>query len=567
VSHAEECINHFEIIRDYNRRPVMATRLRRIAEDVNYFSNAIWQHALRSQLMIPALASLIVAVLMGAAPFLIEHYGYTAGQFLAALTAMESVALEAVSLHDSLLDMQLSLSALLKVRFYMNLPSEVPERMLANRKQRERGRKEFNLAAAAHALGRGAPIGAQDIELKGARLLVPSQKQSNGPSRESATFNPLIQAVNLKMEQGKMYAVVGLPSNGKASLLRLLAKVIYPGEGEVYVPPHVHIVHVEAQAHLMRQFSLYDNLTFGYRFERPSLERVCAVCESIGLPAKWIRHMRQQEASSKGGIGIKSNRSRGKSIDEATKTQVDSAETQEQATEWQRTLSSSEVRLISIARAIITDPHLLVLHRPLAGLDEHLALRVLETLREFVDNRGVHMGDEEGSNQLGELRTVVFTCSTLDEHAIEAVDETIVVGQSHMRSELAIEKITSQKLRRAGTKMVNVLKMSCSSVLHMKSMSKLSAPSPVGAAPNPRWSASADVVAQGKVGASPAWLQGGADDDDDVAETVAEDADNGGAAGEKTKMRGFSMIGTLKQLQSSTKMRQEDASAEIQQLL
>ena len=68
VAHAEECIRNYSLIRDYSRRPLMAIRLQSIVDDVNYFTNASWQHRLRNQLLLPVLSSLLVAILMATAP-------------------------------------------------------------------------------------------------------------------------------------------------------------------------------------------------------------------------------------------------------------------------------------------------------------------------------------------------------------------------------------------------------------------------------------------------------------------------------------------------------------------
>ena len=55
--------------------------------------------------------------------------GLSVGVFLAAIHAVSSVGKEVNKLVDALIKIQLSLSALLKVAFYMDLPSEVPERI------------------------------------------------------------------------------------------------------------------------------------------------------------------------------------------------------------------------------------------------------------------------------------------------------------------------------------------------------------------------------------------------------------------------------------------------------
>ena len=116
---------------------------------------------------------------------------------------------------------------------------------------------------------------------------------------------------------------------------------------------------------------------------------------------------------------------------------------------WQSELSSSEIHLICLARGILTSPHLLVLHRPLAGLDDELATKVTAALRAFVDNRG-HVGDfaAMGNVEGREARTVIFTCSMLEEFAIEAADNVVICGHSPVRHTVEYQVVSGGTLRR-----------------------------------------------------------------------------------------------------------------------
>eukprot|EP00966_Prymnesium_polylepis_P072831 1691272-Prymnesium_polylepis.1 len=350
----------------------------------------------------------------------------------------------------------------------MNLGSEVPERMLANRKQRERGHKQFNLVATSAVLGALTPSGhvsehEMEIELNGAVLHGEEERSTQG------TYNPLLQPVDLKFKQGKIYAVVGVPSNGKSSLLRLIAKVVHPTAGEVYVPPHLHIVHVENQPQIMDNLSLFENLVFGFRFEYPPIERVCAVCEAVGLSEKWIDHLWEGDAARRATAkrDVKSMhggwRRRSSAVPFRMKTIAGAADysggllsdsaLSGNARSWQRELSHSEKQLISLARALLTAPHLLVLHRPFAGLDDELASKVAQALRKFVTNRG-HVGDGEQDSFIRfedrDPRTVIFTCSTHEDHAMEIVDDVVVVGHNVAQQKSEHQIVSSSSLRMSG---------------------------------------------------------------------------------------------------------------------
>ena len=141
LAHAEDVSKNFLLIRDYQRRPEMSSRMQRLVDDVNYFSNAVWAHTTRSQLIVPLLSVYTVGGLMGGAPWIIDKFDMTAGVFLAVLQATTQMGHEVEVLFSALLQVQLSISALLKIYSVMNMQTDIAERMLANRKQRERGKE------------------------------------------------------------------------------------------------------------------------------------------------------------------------------------------------------------------------------------------------------------------------------------------------------------------------------------------------------------------------------------------------------------------------------------------
>ena len=45
----------------------------------------------------------------------------------------------------------------------------------------------------------------------------------------------ILQGINLKIEKGKMIALIGTNGSGKSTLLKLMTKIIYPNKGEIIV--------------------------------------------------------------------------------------------------------------------------------------------------------------------------------------------------------------------------------------------------------------------------------------------------------------------------------------------
>ena len=288
------------------------------------------------------------------------------------------------------------------------------------------------------------PSSAEDPPHAAARAS-PSSAADSPSSTPPEPAPPVValRSIDLRIEQGRIVAVVGAPSSGKATLLRLIAGVLLPSSGEVFSPPHLTIVHVEQQPQLMAM-SLAENLWLGRRqaFDREALERVCAVCETIGLPERLLKSIRRDfhiagggkdgEGGGKGGEGGGGGKGGGggwrsgdegswhTALDLAMEKAVDSI-----ALEEVGHLPQTHAALVHLARSFIASPEVLVLQRPLALLDEAIARRVLSVLRAFVSERGLRLDPATRSSR--RLRTVVFSCRSL-EQALEIADDVIVVG-------------------------------------------------------------------------------------------------------------------------------------------
>ena len=252
-----------------------------------------------------------------------------------------------------------------------------------------------------------------DIELRDVELRHP-------PFREVSLAN-----VNLRIGQGRVVAVVGAPSSGKATLLRLIANVLLPSRGVVFLPPHLTVIHVEQQPQLM-QMTLAENLWLGRRaaLDASAIERVCAVCAAVGLPETMQGSIRSVfETSSKRGAALLPDHDWRTALDLAKAREVDHLELDDVGH-----LPTTQATLVHLARSLIASPEVLVLHRPLALLDEAISKRVLGVLRTFVRERGLAL--DPAMRPSRRLRTVVFSCRSL-EQALEVADDVVVAGLPH----------------------------------------------------------------------------------------------------------------------------------------
>merc|ERR1719247_1028385 len=67
--------------------------------------------------------------------------------------------------------------------------------------------------------------------------------------------------LNIDLPQGSLLCVCGPQGHGKSTFLQLIGQVLIPDEGEVFVPPHLRVLHIPAEVYFIED-ELRDNLFF-----------------------------------------------------------------------------------------------------------------------------------------------------------------------------------------------------------------------------------------------------------------------------------------------------------------
>lgn len=156
-----------------------------------------------------------------------------------------------------------------------------------------------------------------------------------------------VRDVTLKIDAGEIVAIVGGSGCGKSTLLRLLSGLDHPTEGTVevdgtrIVSPHPAVGIVFQEPRLLPWLSVEDNIGFGLahlpRAERR--DRVYAVLKRVGLSDYGRR--------------------------------------------WPRELSGGQSQRVSIARALVTRPSVLLLDEPFSALDAFTRVELQDHLLEI----------------------------------------------------------------------------------------------------------------------------------------------------------------------------------------
>ncbi len=166
---------------------------------------------------------------------------------------------------------------------------------------------------------------------------------------------PVLQNLSLVVAAGEIVALVGASGCGKSTLLRAIARLISPSSGRI---------EFSDQVHSRRAGDL------SYVFQEATLLPWRTVDENIGLPLELGRGREKSES------------------DAAIRVARHAVGLEESAAgKFPRELSGGMRMRTSIARALVTDPNILLLDEPFAALDDILRTKLNELLLELWTSR------------------------------------------------------------------------------------------------------------------------------------------------------------------------------------
>uniref|UniRef100_A0A7S2KED4 ABC transporter domain-containing protein n=1 Tax=Zooxanthella nutricula TaxID=1333877 RepID=A0A7S2KED4_9DINO len=366
------------------------------------------------------------------------------GVFLATLSVFNEVCGDFSGLYRHIMDINTKLDSLKTLTKYFNMETEV----LVLKDLCEHRRK-WTQDAVAKVIQQLPPPDASGL-LRSDLIPISLNHVTFGYSDGSG--GSVLQDVCLSVPQGKMVAVVGTPGSGKASFMRLLAQTIFPVSGHIEIAQHLRVLFV-AQLPVLFDQSPWKNIAFG-RPDLKDVEIAHSILKELHMPqtlellktdvdAKRARSNWRGEATGeeRGGPLADANAAKGgengdyialQSADTArddSRIAVDddmeadekttllasccSADTELEGVEiyddfsWQERLSFTEQVKLCLARALLMNPEVLVLHRPFHNYDAPAQKLVARVLRDHMANRGLCLPAETWAER--RPRTLFFT--------------------------------------------------------------------------------------------------------------------------------------------------------------
>lgn len=167
---------------------------------------------------------------------------------------------------------------------------------------------------------------------------------------------PVLSGINLELYAGDYLALMGPSGSGKTTLLNLIAGLDRPTSGTVTVCNQELGVSSEGQLAKWRARHV------GFIFQLYNLIPVLTAYENVELPLTLTSLSRRER-------------------DEHVKVALEVVGLTDRMDHYPRQLSGGQEQRVSIARAIVTDPTLIVADEPTGDLDAKSATEILDLMQ------------------------------------------------------------------------------------------------------------------------------------------------------------------------------------------
>jgi len=176
-----------------------------------------------------------------------------------------------------------------------------------------------------------------------------------------------VDSVNMTIEGGETLALVGESGSGKTTLAKLIMGLIEPNQGEVYL---------EDSVVSKRGKDFYQQVQMVFQNPGESLSHRLSVLELVREPldVQGIGTMRERDGEVRQVL-----------------REVELPDSESFLSEYPHHLSGGEMQRVSIARALVLGPRLLIADEPVAFLDSSLQAKILRLFLDLQEKRGLSL--------------------------------------------------------------------------------------------------------------------------------------------------------------------------------
>lgn len=170
----------------------------------------------------------------------------------------------------------------------------------------------------------------------------------------------VLDKINLKIEKGKVFAVIGPSGTGKSTLLRCINVLERPEKGTIQLENQTFDFENLSKSDI-QMLRTHTSMVF----QNSNLYRNKTALENITTPLILVKKMAKEEAEK---IGLELLKKVG---------------VLEKKDAYPETLSGGEKQRVGIARALAVNPDIILFDEPTSALDPELVSGVLDVIKEL----------------------------------------------------------------------------------------------------------------------------------------------------------------------------------------
>ena len=173
-----------------------------------------------------------------------------------------------------------------------------------------------------------------------------------------------LKNIDIEIDKGSFVSFIGPSGSGKTTMLNLIGCLDKPTEGDVFVN-EVQINHLDR-----KKSAKFRGDTLGFVFQNFNLIPVLTVYENVEYPLLMVKNVPAEERRSS-------------VLDLLGKVNM-----LDQKDKYPNQISGGQKQRVAVARALVTNPSVVLADEPTANLDHKTALRVIEIMHQMKTDLG-----------------------------------------------------------------------------------------------------------------------------------------------------------------------------------
>lgn len=169
-----------------------------------------------------------------------------------------------------------------------------------------------------------------------------------------------LEKTTFTLNEGQLTLIIGPSGSGKTTLLSLIGCVIYPSTGTLWVDGQ------EINSLSQKQKAVLRLNSIGFVFQNFNLLSPLTAEDNVMMPL-LLQNVSRNEAKQR------------------TQTALEMVGMQDRSKSLPKQLSGGQQQRIAIARALVTNPKIVLCDEPTAALDSKSLVVVMEELRQLAD--------------------------------------------------------------------------------------------------------------------------------------------------------------------------------------